>query len=115
MANRRLLGVFGVLICLIVACGATTYMVGDTAGWDISSDLDSWAAEKRFVVGDVLGKVYSSCFFFIECLMVYKSCTCSFDYQIVNISKWYAKASVPLTTYNSILNSPLWFEDLLNF
>ncbi|CAO2838919.1 unnamed protein product [Amaranthus hypochondriacus] len=60
MANRRLLGVFGGLICLIIACGATTYMVGDTAGWDISSDLDSWVADKRFVVGDVLVFQYSS-------------------------------------------------------
>lgn len=36
------------------------YMVGDTAGWDISSNLDSWMTGKRFVVGDVLVFQYSS-------------------------------------------------------
>lgn len=38
------------------------YTVGDTAGWDISSDLDSWVTGKRFVAGDVLGKVLSPSF-----------------------------------------------------
>ncbi|KAK9672687.1 hypothetical protein RND81_12G117500 [Saponaria officinalis] len=36
------------------------YIVGDTSGWDISSDLDSWESGKRFVVGDVLMFQYSS-------------------------------------------------------
>lgn len=35
-------------------CRATTYTVGDTSGWDIATDVDSWAQDKHFVVGDVL-------------------------------------------------------------
>lgn len=62
MASLRLLGFLGTLICLSVACRATMYTVGDTAGWDISSDLDSWVTGKRFVAGDVLGKVLSPSF-----------------------------------------------------
>ncbi|XP_010693462.2 stellacyanin-like [Beta vulgaris subsp. vulgaris] len=60
MASLRLLGFLGTLICLSVACRATMYTVGDTAGWDISSDLDSWVTGKRFVAGDVLAFQYSS-------------------------------------------------------
>ncbi|KAI4363624.1 hypothetical protein MLD38_019817 [Melastoma candidum] len=39
---------------------ATTYMVGDTSGWDISTDLDTWPQGKTFHVGDVLVFQYSS-------------------------------------------------------
>ncbi|KAH7557324.1 hypothetical protein JRO89_XS11G0120300 [Xanthoceras sorbifolium] len=39
---------------------ATTYMVGDNSGWDISTDLDTWATDKKFQVGDVLVFQYSS-------------------------------------------------------
>lgn len=38
-----------------IRCNATTYIVGDTSGWDISTDLDTWSQGKRFFVGDVLG------------------------------------------------------------
>ncbi|KAL4576000.1 hypothetical protein LXL04_012088 [Taraxacum kok-saghyz] len=41
-------------------CRATTYTVGDTSGWDISTDVDSWAQDKHFVVGDILSFQYSS-------------------------------------------------------
>ncbi|KAI3519611.1 hypothetical protein L1887_08825 [Cichorium endivia] len=41
-------------------CRATTYTVGGTSGWDISTDVDSWAQDKHFVVGDVLNFQYSS-------------------------------------------------------
>ncbi|KAF3503281.1 hypothetical protein F2Q69_00045342 [Brassica cretica] len=41
-------------ISVITRCNATTYFVGDTSGWDISSDLESWTLGKRFSVGDVL-------------------------------------------------------------
>ncbi|KAI7727455.1 hypothetical protein M8C21_016595 [Ambrosia artemisiifolia] len=41
-------------------CLATTYTVGDSSGWDISTDVDSWAQGKHFVVGDVLLFQYSS-------------------------------------------------------
>lgn len=46
--------IFGIV--MIRRCNATTYFVGDTSGWDISSDLDSWTLGKRFSVGDVLSK-----------------------------------------------------------
>ncbi|KAM3369068.1 hypothetical protein ACQJBY_017130 [Aegilops geniculata] len=38
---------------------AASYTVGDSAGWDISADLQSWAAAKIFNVGDVLVFTYS--------------------------------------------------------
>ncbi|CAF2356839.1 hypothetical protein BRARA_J02519 [Brassica rapa] len=50
--------IFG--ISVITRCNATTYFVGDTSGWDISSDLESWTLGKRFSVGDVLMFQYSS-------------------------------------------------------
>ncbi|KAM7491787.1 hypothetical protein LguiA_034708 [Lonicera macranthoides] len=55
--------VFGLLIILglaLIRCRATTYTVGDSSGWDISTDLDTWTQDKRFVVGDVLLFLYSS-------------------------------------------------------
>jgi hypothetical protein len=36
---------------------AASYTVGDSAGWDISADLPSWAVGKTFNVGDVLGMI----------------------------------------------------------
>ncbi|GMH28587.1 hypothetical protein Nepgr_030430 [Nepenthes gracilis] len=39
---------------------ATVYTVGDSAGWDISTDLDSWVKGKTFAVGDALLFQYSS-------------------------------------------------------
>ncbi|XXG43748.1 hypothetical protein AAC387_Pa01g3716 [Persea americana] len=45
---------------LVLTCTATIYTVGDTAGWDISTDLSSWVAGKSFTVGDVLVFQYSS-------------------------------------------------------
>ncbi|KAJ8631996.1 hypothetical protein MRB53_025332 [Persea americana] len=41
-------------------CMATVYTVGDYAGWDISTNLDSWVAGKSFAVGDSLLFQYSS-------------------------------------------------------
>lgn len=46
--------IFGVVV--IRRCNATTYFVGDSSGWDISSDLESWTSGKRFSPGDVLSK-----------------------------------------------------------
>jgi hypothetical protein len=34
---------------------ASSYNVGNRAGWDLSADLPSWANGKTFYVGDVLG------------------------------------------------------------
>ncbi|KAJ1404804.1 Cupredoxin [Sesbania bispinosa] len=42
----------------IATCSATTYIVGDNSGWDISTNLDTWVADKKFNIGDVLRKLY---------------------------------------------------------
>jgi len=44
------------LATITFTCSATTYTVGDSSGWDISTNLDTWIADKTFKVGDVLGK-----------------------------------------------------------
>ncbi|CAI8603887.1 unnamed protein product [Vicia faba] len=44
----------------IITCSATTYTVGDSSGWDISSDLETWVANKNFKIGDALLFQYSS-------------------------------------------------------
>ncbi|KAG6791503.1 hypothetical protein POTOM_000624 [Populus tomentosa] len=49
-----------VVLGLAITCNAATYMVGDNSGWDISTDLDTWAQGKKFVVGDLLLFQYSS-------------------------------------------------------
>ncbi|KAF5743621.1 hypothetical protein HS088_TW08G00206 [Tripterygium wilfordii] len=49
-----------ILAFALTTCHATNYVVGDTSGWDISSDLDTWAAGKTFTVGDTLVFQYSS-------------------------------------------------------
>ncbi|KAF3433204.1 hypothetical protein FNV43_RR24306 [Rhamnella rubrinervis] len=49
-----------VLIGFATTCTATTYTVGDTSGWDISTNLDTWTNDKTFNVGDVLLFQYSS-------------------------------------------------------
>ncbi|KAI0500714.1 hypothetical protein KFK09_018930 [Dendrobium nobile] len=48
-----------ILALLVLPCEATTYMVGDLAGWDTSADLSSWPATKHFYVGDALLFQYS--------------------------------------------------------
>ncbi|XP_059625294.1 stellacyanin [Cornus florida] len=50
-----------VILGFALTCTAQTmYTVGDNSGWDISTDLDTWATGKKFVVGDVLLFQYSS-------------------------------------------------------
>ncbi|XVE63837.1 hypothetical protein DITRI_Ditri07aG0053000 [Diplodiscus trichospermus] len=51
---------FLAIFCFALSSDAATYVVGDTSGWDISTDIDSWASDKRFNVGDVLMFQYSS-------------------------------------------------------
>ncbi|XP_016458112.1 stellacyanin-like [Nicotiana tabacum] len=48
------------ILSLIFSCSATNYIVGDSSGWDISTDLDTWLVGKKFNVGDVLVFQYSS-------------------------------------------------------
>lgn len=52
---------FAVLLLLqgLLKCSATVYIVGDSAGWDISTNLDSWSKDKTFSVGDTLLFQYS--------------------------------------------------------
>ncbi|WCJ36410.1 Cupredoxin superfamily protein [Euphorbia peplus] len=45
---------------LALTSNATTYVVGDNSGWDISTDLDTWTDAKKFIVGDTLLFQYSS-------------------------------------------------------
>lgn len=51
-----------ILACVLVVLGfaltssASTYIVGDSSGWDTSTDLKSWSSDKKFNVGDVLCK-----------------------------------------------------------
>ncbi|MCD9639129.1 hypothetical protein HAX54_023483 [Datura stramonium] len=54
--------IFVVLILSLIICSssATNYIVGDSSGWDISTDLDTWLVGKRFKVGDVLVFQYST-------------------------------------------------------
>jgi hypothetical protein len=54
-------GVVALALCVLLAhrvvreARAASYTVGNSAGWDISADLPSWADGKTFNVGDVLG------------------------------------------------------------
>ncbi|RDX86224.1 Uclacyanin 1, partial [Mucuna pruriens] len=56
----KVLLVYSILSFAIITCSATTYTVGDTSGWDISTNLDTWIANKNFKVGDALIFQYSS-------------------------------------------------------
>ncbi|PPD73187.1 hypothetical protein GOBAR_DD29892 [Gossypium barbadense] len=58
--TKLLLLCFLSIFCFALTSHAATYVVGDTSGWDISSDIDSWASSKTFNVGDVLLFQYSS-------------------------------------------------------
>ncbi|KAM1054306.1 hypothetical protein ACFX13_001742 [Malus domestica] len=55
-----------ILVCVLLVLGfaltssATVYTVGDTSGWDISTNLNSWPNDKKFKVGDALSFQYSS-------------------------------------------------------
>ncbi|KAL1822846.1 hypothetical protein ACET3Z_009624 [Daucus carota] len=60
MAPKLLLIPLVVILCLSSTCTASTYLVGGTSGWDISTNLDSWTTDKQFNVGDVLVFLYSS-------------------------------------------------------
>ncbi|GLJ46853.1 hypothetical protein SUGI_0988340 [Cryptomeria japonica] len=41
-------------------CHATQYTVGDSAGWDASTDFNTWLQGKTFKVGDSLSFQYTS-------------------------------------------------------
>ncbi|KAM3268422.1 stellacyanin [Capsicum chacoense] len=60
MEKPLLIFVVLILSLIIISSSATNYIVGDSSGWDISTDLDTWLAGKRFKIGDVLVFQYSS-------------------------------------------------------
>ncbi|CAN7086841.1 unnamed protein product [Brassica oleracea var. botrytis] len=58
--------------CLTHHRSPTTYIVGDEFGWDLSIPADTWASDKTFYAGDILGtNVYQSIF--------------RYDYQLDNM------------------------------
>ncbi|XP_024640003.1 stellacyanin isoform X2 [Medicago truncatula] len=42
-----------------ITCSATTYIVGDNSGWDISSNLETWVADKNFKIVFQYSSTYS--------------------------------------------------------
>ncbi|KAK0598196.1 hypothetical protein LWI29_032469 [Acer saccharum] len=60
MANLFLVSVLSILGMALTSNAATTYTVGDNSGWDISTNLNTWASDKKFQVGDALVFLYSS-------------------------------------------------------
>ncbi|CAN4105903.1 unnamed protein product [Withania somnifera] len=61
MAKPLLIFIVLIIISVIISSSsATNYIVGDSSGWDISTDLDSWLVGKRFKIGDVLVFQFSS-------------------------------------------------------
>ncbi|KAI0500271.1 hypothetical protein KFK09_018481 [Dendrobium nobile] len=60
MAKLLLLSGLSVIFTVFLACEATIFLVGDSAGWDTSADLTSWPVNKIFSVGDVLLFQYSN-------------------------------------------------------
>ena len=47
------------VVWLAVPCLATVYTVGDSAGWTLGVDYDTWSSSKTFVVGDSLGESFT--------------------------------------------------------
>ncbi|KAF1860624.1 hypothetical protein Lal_00021669 [Lupinus albus] len=60
MVKMLLVYYFLIFAFPIITCSATTYIVGDSSGWDISTNLDTWVADKKFKIGDSLTFQYSS-------------------------------------------------------
>ncbi|XP_071696165.1 blue copper protein-like [Rutidosis leptorrhynchoides] len=52
--NIAVLGLTVVILSCTRISSATVYTVGDTAGWALSVDYDTWASDKTFKVGDTL-------------------------------------------------------------
>ncbi|KVI07071.1 mavicyanin [Cynara cardunculus var. scolymus] len=61
MGKQLLLVVLGLIAFgFAITSNANMYIVGDNSGWDISTNLDTWEKDKKFVVGDVLVFQYTS-------------------------------------------------------
>ncbi|KAG6419779.1 hypothetical protein SASPL_116291 [Salvia splendens] len=60
MGNNLLLPITAAFLLLhCLRCSATVYTIGDSSGWDISTDIDSWSNDKTFSTGDTLLFQYS--------------------------------------------------------
>ncbi|KAL3647537.1 hypothetical protein CASFOL_008505 [Castilleja foliolosa] len=59
MTNLLLIPTISFLLYYASTCSATVYTVGDSSGWDISTDVDSWKNDKTFAIGDTLLFQYS--------------------------------------------------------
>lgn len=53
--NLAVLSLMVILSCTTLT-SATIYTVGDTAGWGLSVDYATWASDRTFKVGDILGE-----------------------------------------------------------
>ncbi|KAK6918574.1 Phytocyanin domain [Dillenia turbinata] len=98
MARQQLLPLYAVVLVifsLALTCSASTYVVGGTSGWDISTDLDTWTLGKRFHVGDVLLFQYSSSHSVVE-LAPQDFDGCNMSNPISSSSM--GNTSIPLTT-----------------
>ncbi|XP_050378246.1 blue copper protein 1b-like [Argentina anserina] len=54
MASSQLSIIFAIIAIFVPLVLAKEYVVGDTDGWTIGIDYDSWAKGKQFAVGDTL-------------------------------------------------------------
>ncbi|XP_030490227.2 stellacyanin [Cannabis sativa] len=100
MNQKKLIVVYGIIIVMFggaaITCRAATYTVGDSSGWDISTNLDSWTKDKTFNVGDVLVFQYSSTHSVSEVTKEnYESC------NTTNVLKAYSAGNTTIT-----LNKP---------
>lgn len=87
-------------IAMVITSEATQYTVGGTAGWDASTDFNTWLMNKTFVVGDTLVFQYSS----LHSVMVvnksgYDSCQTSNALQSFTDGNTQIKLSKPGSMY----------------
>ncbi|XP_057773413.1 stellacyanin-like [Salvia miltiorrhiza] len=59
MGNINVLMSATLVLLHCLRCSASVYTVGDSSGWDISTDLDSWSNDKTFSTADTLLFQYS--------------------------------------------------------
>ncbi|XP_038900873.1 blue copper protein-like [Benincasa hispida] len=60
-ASRTLIMALAIAATMVVELAmATNYTVGDSGGWEIGANFQSWASSKNFTIGDVLIFEYSA-------------------------------------------------------
>ncbi|PON48525.1 Phytocyanin domain containing protein [Parasponia andersonii] len=93
--QRQLLSLAVMAAMLIDLSMAATYTVGGTTGWDTSSDPQTWASSKTFLVGDTLSFQYSPMHNVIEVPKSdYDACQTSNLIQVYNDGS----TTIPLTS-----------------